>query len=164
MTNKQITSRELKAILAYDPLSGVFTWAIDRNRVKAGKRAGSISSGRRYVMINKKMYFEHRLAWLYVYGKFPDGVIDHIDGNPLNNAIANLRDVSVSVNQQNLKKAKANSTSGLLGAIYDSFTGKYIARIKANGKSINLGRFSSPDDAHEAYLKAKRKLHHGCTI
>lgn len=101
----------------------------------------------------------HRLAWLYVHGRWPDGLIDHKNGDRADNRFDNLRDVAHRVNMQNLRKAFVSSKTGLLGAspLKD---GRFGAFIKRDGKSKNLGTFDTPELAHAAYVAAKRVIHH----
>lgn len=127
--------------------------------VTAGSVAGHLHAGKGYVNIKLggKLYKAHRLAWLYVYGSFPVGEIDHVDGVRHHNWISNLRDVSSSENHQNLRKPKSNNQSGFLG-VYPR-RGRWAASIKVKGKSYFLGDFDSPEKASEAYATAKRDLH-----
>jgi len=76
-----ITQKQLKEILEYCPEKGIFTWKVNIHRkIKRGNIAGTIAStGHVKIGINKKMYYAHRLAWLYVYGKMPNNNIDHKD-------------------------------------------------------------------------------------
>lgn len=160
-----LTQEELKKRLHYDPVSGVFTRLTKTNNVQ---KMGTIDEkGRLHIGVKYNIYRAHRLAWLYVHGEWPKGDVDHIDGNPLNNAIANLRDVSRSVNMQNQRRARADSKTGLLGVYRrtDNRTKPYRAAIvPKNGKRVNLGNFASAEAAHAAYLAAKRQLHEGCTL
>jgi hypothetical protein len=87
---------------------------------------------------------------LWIYGSFPNGVIDHIDGNPSNNRINNLRDVSARQNGQNRKEHRNGK---LVGTSYNKRDSIYQARISLNGKSKNLGSFKTEIEAHEAYIK-----------
>lgn len=161
----------LKQVLDYDPESGSFIWKhrddgpIGFNARWAGKKAGSINSqGRLMVSIDEKLHAAHRLAWLYMKGGFPEGHIDHINGDPLDNRIENLRLVTASENMQNMRRPKSNNQSGYLGVSFDKRYDKYEARITTNGKRLNLGRFDCPKAASEAYLKAKREMHPTCSI
>jgi hypothetical protein len=91
------------------------------------------------------------------HNNWPDGIIDHIDGDPLNNRISNLRISNTSLNAAN-KKTPSTNTSGLKGVSFVKSTGKWGAYIKINGKSKSLGtKFSSPSDAHNAYVIAARQ-------
>lgn len=163
--NSTLTQARLHEVLHYDPRTGQFTWIANIYRKKlAGTIAGSIvTDGYWRIGLDKKAHKAHRLAWLYMYGEWPD-VIDHIDGNRLNNRISNLRNASRSINCQNLKRANTNNkSSGLLGVTRYK-CGVYGATIRVNSKNKYLGSFANPTDAHAAYLVAKRKFHPGCTI
>lgn len=95
----------------------------------------------------------------------PSGHIDHIDGNPSNNAISNLRDGSCQENVQNIKSAKrSNKSSKLLGVSYHARDKLWRARIMVGRKNICIGYFKDKFTAHAAYIKEKRLLHAGCTI
>lgn len=89
--------------------------------------------------------------------------VDHIDGVGTNNAWSNLRDVATYANVQNIKRASKNSSTGVLG-IGNTKSGKYQARIMALGKRVSLGTYATKEDAHAAYVQAKRQMHDGCTI
>jgi hypothetical protein len=107
------------------------------------------------IRLDDTLHYAHRLAWLYVYGKWPVNQIDHIDGNRANNAVANLREVSNAENAQNRRKSR--SKSGFLGVRKEN--SKWLAEIKVNYKPIRIGLFSTPEEAHEAYILTKRRLH-----
>lgn len=161
-----LSQQELKENLHYDPLTGVFTWikAIGC-KIRVGDLAGSIEKASGYIRIriNHKGYKAHRLAWLYVTGSMPKEFIDHINGNPSDNRFDNLRECVQSQNLQNLRKANDGSEIQLLGVTLHK-CGKYTSRICTNGKNKHLGLFATPQEAHGAYLEAKRKLHSFCTI
>lgn len=158
-----LSAKRLREILDYNPETGVFTWRVRAGSRMPGTIAGSPDDlGYIKIAIRKKDYRAHRLAWLYVYGEWPADMVDHIDGNPGNNAITNLRDVSTVVNQQNLRKAKSTNKSGLIGVSRKAKCS--TARIKVGGKVLFLGCFKTDEEAHAAYLEAKRLLHSGCTI
>lgn len=160
-----MTQSELKELLHYEPATGIFTWLISKGNIKAGDVVGVKGKyGHLYVKINGKNYYLHRLAWLYVYGKSPDHMIDHINGLSDDNRIDNLRDVTNTVNQHNQKKAHINSKSGLIGACWNKQNKAWKAQITHQGKVMYLGLYKTAQLAHEAYLNAKRKLHIGCTI
>lgn len=155
-----IDSTLLKQLLKYDPETGVFTWINDMGRrVKAGKEAGCLHhKGYVQIRINGKSYLAHRLAWLYVYGEWPEYGIDHINGFKTENHISNLRQADQSQNSQNLKRSRGSS--GFLGVSIDiDRKNRWKASIKLNGKTTHLGWFKSPEQAHEAYVAAKRAMH-----
>lgn len=159
-----LTQERLKEVLNYDEETGLFT----RKSSLGGQRAGSVSGterpdGYRKIIIEGRGYYAHRLAWLYVHGKWPEYVVDHINGNPRDNRIINLRDVPRKLNQQNQKTHRPKSVSQLLGVSKNGPS--WAARIyDIRGKAINLGSYPTPEKAHEVYLEAKRKYHPGCTI
>lgn len=156
------TAERVRELLDYDPETGVFVWRVDRGPNKAGDVAGTLrSDGRRNIGIDGRYNRANRLAWIHFYGKQPENVIDHIDGNPENNAIANLRDVTVSVNGQNQKRANAGNKWPLGTSLH---YGKWEAKICLDGRRIYLGRYPSPELAHAAYVSAKRQLHEGNTL
>ena len=169
MAAANISAARLRELLHYDPDTGVFVWVRPTGRrTKSGDIAGS-AEGRGYwaIRIQTARYKAHRLAWLYHYGAWPEGDIDHINSDRRDNRIANLRDVDRSTNIQNLKVAKSHNSSGLLGVVLDrskKTAMKYAARIVYGGKQHSLGYFSTPEAAHAAYLTAKREHHPGCVI
>lgn len=162
----KVTAAFVRELFHYDPETGVFTRLVTRQGLgaRAGDVAGTLKpSGYLTIWICGANHMAHRLAWLYVHGKWPAHEIDHIDGNRANNAIANLRDVTRSVNHENLRSARSDSAHGFLGV--SPFRKKWWkARITVNGKFQHLGTFRTPEEAHAAYLEAKRRLHVGCTI
>jgi hypothetical protein len=159
-----LTQARLHELLSYDPKTGVFSWNKRTGRCSAGAIAGC-QDDRGYIVlsVDGKRYYAHRLAWLHFTGNFPSESIDHINGCKSDNRIRNLRDVSIQMNLQNLKKAMvSNKSTGILGV--RKLRGKYLAQITIEGKETHLGTFNSAEDAHTAYLNAKRKFHGGCTI
>jgi len=162
-----VMSAELiRELFDYNPLTGVFVRkaALNCGRKSAiGKVAGFIDyTGYGYIKVARVRYSQHRLAWLYMHGEWPKNDIDHIDGNPSNNAISNLRDVTRQVNSQNHKKAYSTSDSQLLGVL--KHFNKWRAQIRVSGKGVHIGLFDTAIQAHEAYLVAKRQLHEGNTL
>ena len=168
MADHNLTQEYVKSCLSYDPDTGIFTSLKTFRRWKAGRIIGTYDHyGYRLISIDKKQYKAHRIAWLYVYGEFPETGIDHIDCNKDNNRITNLRVANQTINNQNVKKAKRHNACGVLGVTVEKTKkGKirYKARIGINGKPRTIGRFSTVEEAHEAYLYVKRRLHEGCTI
>jgi len=162
------TVEELRRRFNYDPETGIVTYAVELSDYKVhkgmvvGHRSGN---GYLNVRINGLAYRLHRVVWALVHGQWPSSQVDHINGNRLDNRLANLRDVSHGVNQQNRRSAARSNSSGLLGVQRaNSKTNPFTARIRVDGKSFSLGAFPTPEEAHAAYLKAKRQLHEGCTI
>ena len=159
-----MTHDELKALLSYNPDTGQLTWLVRTStRNWPGKPAGCLApTGYVIVGINRKLYHAHRLAFLYMTGEWPEEHVDHINGETADNRWVNLRPVSRSVNMQN-RRAKANNAAGLLGVSRNG--GRWSARIRdSSGRQHRLGTYSTPEEAHQVYLKAKREMHAGCTI
>ena len=163
----------VRSILEYDPATGEFRWrprlrgqfATERtfgmwNTRYAGALAGcSCRNGYRTIRINDRLYLAHRLVWLHVTGVWPAAEIDHINGNPGDNRLANLREATHAENLQNTKLQRTN-TSGFKGAHWNTRDGKWYAQITADGRWRFLGYFSTPEAAHPAYCAAARE-HHG---
>lgn len=146
-----LTQEELKETLSYDADTGVFVRKIrTSNAIKVGDVAGT-TDAKGYVIIRVKgvTHKAHRLAWLYVHGKWPNGEVDHINNDPGDNRIANLRDVSKSENQQNRKSSRGCSRDG----------NRWKAQIRVGGEFKHLGCFSTEHEAHAAYQAAKSQLH-----
>lgn len=160
-----LTAELLRSILMYDEKTGVFRWRATRsNRAKKVALAGSFSRGYVWIRINGKLYAAHQLAWLYVTGEPAHSQIDHIDGVRHNNRFSNLRKASYELNAQNLRTARVTSKTGLLGVYLCKQTGRYRARIRANGVVHHLGRHATAEEAYAVYVEAKRKLHEGNTL
>ena len=158
-----ITQNRLRELAHYCPETGQFTHLQSKGRKKAGMPAGSLRrDGYVYAMFDGHRAMAHQFAWLYVTGEWPTQEIDHMDGNKANNAFSNLRQVSRRANTENKRTAKRTSTTGLLGVV--RHRDKFVAKIVHAGKRTHLGVFETPEDAHEAYVQAKRRLHQGCTI
>lgn len=119
------------------------------------------------VGIDGRNYYHHRLAFLFMTGEWPAHHVDHINGDRADNRWCNLRSCTPTVNQQNLRAPQSNNRTGLLGVtkINDSRRTKpYVAQLFANGKRVLCSYHATPEEAHQAYLKAKRELHEGNTL
>lgn len=161
MPKKDLTAERLREVLVYDEATGLFTWRINVSRkTRAGRAAGVVSRGRMFIGIDGAHYFAHRLAWLYVHGGWPSKEIDHINGDPLDNRLTNLRDVPHRINLQNMRRPMKTSALGILGVSRNSNGKNYRARIGDR----HLGTFTRTGDASAAYVKAKRETHAGCTL
>ena len=165
MATAILNAARLRAILNYDQTTGIFTWAVRRKGGRGlGMEAGArMSHGYISIGIDGNEYTAHRLAWLYIHGEWPLAYIDHINGNRSDNRIENLRDVSQTVNMQNVYAPKSNNKSGYRGVSWHAQRGKYTARIKVEGRYLSLGLHETPEAAHAAYVEAKRNFHEGCT-
>lgn len=173
MATPNITAELLRTLIHYDQSTGEFT-RIAHVFSKTGRRSGQSKLGPMmrkpnvvgYIVfsVNRTSVLAHRLAWLYMTGEWPPGVIDHINGERADNRWENLRLSDATLNQQNQRKAKVGSIVDLLGVTVDKESGKYIAQITHNYRHIHLGRFDTAVEAYAAYLGAKRVIHIACTI
>lgn len=153
-----IDAKRLKEVLKYDPVTGVFTHLVDRgSRAKAGGRAGSRGrSGYHQIFIDGHYYQAHRLAWLYMTGKWPAGEVDHKNTSKVDNRWCNLREASRAQNQMNTNLYFTNS-SGRRGVTWNKRAGKWQAQIMIDGKNKYLGVFDDVDSAAVARNVAAEK-------
>lgn len=149
----------VRALLDYDPATGVFQWRVKPRRgVQIGDRAGTVDPlGYRGVRVDGRRYLEHRLAWAWVFGSQPPDELDHINGNPSDNRIANLRPATRSQNNQNTRR-RCDNKSGFKGVSWITARGKWRAEIKADGRVLHLGYFQTREEAHAAYMTAAEKF------
>ncbi len=157
---RKITQKRLREVLNYDPETGYFTWQVERAiHIHIGMRAGCINrTGYRFIKIDYVYYTEHRLAFLYMTGKWPKQCVDHIDLRKDNNAWDNLRDATISENVWNRPK-KSTNTSGFKGVSWDKSVKKWRASIGKHRKVQCLGFFDSKEDAGKAYSAAAPDFH-----
>lgn len=145
---------EADRLFRYDPSTGHIFWKVSRRGVRAaaGMRAGHMSKNG-YVQIRTRgrRLLGHRLAWLLAHGHMPEAEIDHINGDPSDNRLCNLRSADRSQNGRN-RRISSNSTTGFKGVTRRY--GRFMACIRHNGKLIYLGDFDTPEEGHAAYVKA----------
>lgn len=154
-----MTQERLKELMRYDAGTGDLIRVVKMKQVEAGGIAGWVeNNGYRRVCIDGRRYLAHRVAWLYVHGKWPEHEIDHINGVRDDNRIANLRSATHAENAQNRGKRPDNS-SGLQGVSWHVWHKKWAANIRVHQKLRHLGYFDTPEAAHAAYLAAKAELH-----
>lgn len=118
-------------------------------------RNGTNALGYVQIMIDRKVYSGHRLAWLYVYGEWPRGQIDHVNGIRNDNRIANLRESSQAQNCGNVTRHQDNK-SGYKGVF--KCRGKWQAQVCRDGVKRHLGTFETPEAAHAAYCDAAKQV------
>jgi hypothetical protein len=146
---------ELRHLLTYDPETGLLKWS-ENYKAKNGMRGKTAGTRRKQgghiqIRINGRSYAAHRVCWAIAHGAWPVGVIDHINGNPADNRLCNLRDTTHTINAQN--------TLAHGGYYFCPVAGKYRVRISASGRRKHIGHFDTPEDAQRAYLAAKREMH-----
>lgn len=162
-----LTAEFVRSILDYDPVTGIFRWRFREgyppkwNNKHAGKPAGC--SVRDYIQIRVSTetgcHPAHRLAWLYVHGRWPRDYIDHINGDPSDNRLENLRECSHMQNCFNRKK-QSNNASGHIGVFWRADIRKWRATITRNRKVVWRRNFAT---AQEAAAERRKALaaHHG---
>jgi len=162
-----ITQERLKDLFDYQ--DGQLVRKISRGRGeksvrwKAGTPLGhSSKNGYKLAGVDYVLYKLHRLIWLWHYGEFPENHLDHIDGNPANNRIENLRNATDSQNMQNQRKARINNKLGIQG-VY-KVNNRFRAVLTTKGKSKHIGYFPTAEEAHQAYIMEKRNSHSFSTI
>lgn len=157
------TTADIQEWLGYDPKSGAFWWRRTRSNRVAGSEAGHIQcfDNRAYYRMIRFMgslYFAHTIAWVIMTGEFPKGMLDHKDGDSLNDTWDNFRPCTRSQNQQNRGRPK-NNRSGFKGVSWDKLNNRWVVRIRQpGGKYLNLGRFDDKEAAKAVYDETARKL------
>jgi len=168
------TQAQLRQLLDYDPETGVLTWKerplrffsaetkplrrrawLIWNAKYPGATAGAKAAGYIQIKVFDRNFPAHRVIWALIHGYWPY-CIDHINGDPSDNRLANLRNVSRQVNQRNQKTHKSN-TSGRTGVSWNRFTEKWVAQIKMDDTTIYLGSYDDFDQAVAARASAERE-------
>lgn len=153
-----LTQSRLKEMLAYDFVTGVFTWKVWSPRRPIGSVAGAVDAyGYVVVRVDKWLYKAHRLAWLYVTGEWPAMRLDHINRVKSDNRWCNLREATQSQNMHNVA-ARAASKSGFSGVIWRADRLKWYAQIRIGYKTYRLGAFIALEDAIAARKTAEAEL------
>lgn len=157
-----LTNQKASELLAYDPLTGQLTWKVSPcPRIKAGDLAGAGKpNGEGYlrVGVEQKSYLQHRVIWLLVTGNWPQGDIDHADGDRANNRWANLRQASRAENLANAKR-KSPRTGSSRGASYDKHRQLWRACVTQNRRQHFGGYFQTEAEAAEAAAALRTSLH-----
>lgn len=135
-------------LFEYNEAMGRLVWKVtNSNRAKAGSPAGTIrKDGYCRIKACGEFLYAHRIIWLMEYGEWPELEIDHIDGDPLNNCITNLRSVTHIENMRNVRRQK-NNTSKVTGIVWADREKKWSARINIKGKNVSCGYFIDWFDA-----------------
>lgn len=152
-----LTLKELKRILKYNPRTGQFIWNKKLSfRIWPGKVAGCIGvQGYRYIGIKNISYRAHRLAWFYMTGKWPRDFLDHVNGVRSDNRFSNLR---LSNNRQNSINKKQHREGKLPGCSFIKRKNKWQAAFKFKGKRYFIGLFKTEVDASLAYFKKLKEF------
>lgn len=152
-----MTRDYLKTLMHYDPDTGIFTrlTAVARN-TKVGDEVGTdAGKGHLRTGIDGKYYFMHRLAFIYMTGKFPNHSVDHINGDRADNRWCNLRDVPCGENSRNAKRCR-NNKSGVTGVTWSAKSLRWRSFIGVSGQIIYLGSFTNKESAISVRKSAER--------
>ncbi|AHI60705.1 HNH endonuclease [Escherichia phage vB_EcoS_AKS96] len=151
----------LRGILSYNPETGKLTWTSKvSSKTIIGSEAGTLhkASGRYQVQIQGKIYKSSRIAFYLYYGFEPVGAVDHINRDPSDDRISNLRDASLNQNGMN-KSMMSNNTSGYKGVSYSKRRNEYIAYVKINGKMMFGGWFKKKEEAAKVAASMRESIH-----
>ena len=156
------TQERVKELFAYEAATGLFTRrkAIGRHGCHKALTLAGTRTPRGYILIcvDGRRYMAHRLAWLYHYGEWPNGDLDHINEVKDDNRISNLREATRAQNMQNVRKHKHN-TSGHKGVSWMPTRRKWRAYIFVNYSQKHIGLFNSLEEARDARVSAEMRLH-----
>jgi hypothetical protein len=154
-----MTQNEIKQVFTYK--DGVLYWNCrpGNNQNKVGKPAGTFSKihNRVKIQYKGKIYGAHQLIFLMFHGYIPK-VIDHIDRNPSNNRIENLRETTFAGNAQNASVRKDN-VSGVKNVCWHKRLGKWGVSVSKNRKIRHFGYYNDLELAELVALEARDKLH-----
>lgn len=161
---KYLAAEEMiKSLLSYDKATGLLTW-IKRpgkySKIKAGDEAGCKKAIYILLKVGGNQLYAHIVCWFLATGKWPEDEIDHKNLDRHDNRFENLRPSTRIQNGCN-RRTFSKTGKGLKGAFtHESMNGRWFAQIVVNKKQIYLGRFSTEEEAHAAYVAASAK-HHG---
>lgn len=147
-----VTAELIRNFFDYDEVTGDVRWKVRlSNRTQVGDLVDrETAGGYKQVSINRKHYYVHRIIWVHKTGQWPEGDIDHINGDTRDNRWINLRCVTRSVNNHNRLKDT--------GVTFSTRNKKWMATIVTEGNSKYIGAFSSKEKAIAAYQAEKSKL------
>lgn len=144
-----------RELFHYDAATGLFWWRDNSNKNRRMHTAVGhvIKTGYRYIVVDGKRYRAHRLAWLYFYGEWPSGELDHINGDRDDNRITNLRIVTRVQNLAN--RVHSNNSNGHIGIRPSRHGTRWRAGFVLAGVRYNVGTFATKAEAISAYKLAK---------
>ena len=154
----ELTREEVEHLLHYDPTRGKLVWKRPTsNRVSVGDVAGYTRyDGYIEVKVKGERFLAHRLIWFLHYGEWPEDQLDHIDHNPSNNKIENLRQSDNFINHRNMSLSSRNK-SGACGIYWEEDRGKWLTQARIKGKTKTLGRFPTFEEAVAVRQAANRQ-------
>lgn len=163
MAISEITPELVREYLRYDHETGDFTRLKSAFPSKVGTRPESLmANGYFCISLGGANHYAHRLAFMWMLGRWPNKGVDHMNATRTDNRWVNLREADQALNMQNRRMPGTNNTHGFLGVRRNHK--RWSAGIVAEGVRHYLGTYDSPEEAHAAYLAAKRLLHPGNTL
>jgi len=157
----EIPVSRIREVLSYDPLTGIFLWKVKTgDKVVVGSRAGNATGhGKARISVDTVLYAAHRLAWVIMTGEQPPDVIDHANGDPLDNRWANLRAADYSLNSAN-RASQSNSQTSVKGVCYVPYLSRkkpWLAQLTCKGVPRLRKCFATQEEAKAAYDEAARR-------
>ena len=154
---ENVSFEEMSSLFEYNPETGFFFRKIGVGSYRKDWTQGTRqSNGYRFFIVKGRKYLAHRLAFLLTHGRYPSGVIDHVNGIRSDNRIVNLRDVTQGENTKN-SHIRLERKRKFSGYTYDAKQKKWKAEARIKGKRYSLGRFKTELEAHEAYVSFMKK-------
>jgi hypothetical protein len=158
MVAAELTQDRLFEVLFYNPRSGLFYWNLRTRTDLNGMVAGKINpNGYRQIKIDQRYYYAHRLAFLYVLGRWPSEQVDHINRLKDDNRWKNLREATPAQNSQNAFKNQVSKSGHRW--VYPTASGAFMVMVKDSGKQVYIGTFTTKKDAAAAAICAIRERH-----
>jgi HNH endonuclease len=151
-----LTLERLRELLIYDAQTGVFT----RRIPVPGRRAGTFVGGKGadgylWATVDGRNFIQHRLAWFYSYGKWPEGLLDHINRNRADNRLSNLREATGTQNAVNRSARNGRTLKG----ITQIASGKWQAQIQIGSRYVYLGIYETAEEAAQVFHSKAVEIH-----
>ena len=153
-----LTSDRLRAVLDYDPETGIFRWRVQRGGMRAGALAGCAAPDGVLIAIDYRQHRAARLAFLYMTGAWPPAEIDFLDHDNLNNRWNNLRPATSAQNHA-YQRTPRNSRTGIKGVWWDATVKRWAGQVIHAGR-VYKRHFETIGSAAR-YVRAKREQLHG---
>lgn len=156
-----LTNRDFDLHYTYHPATGILRYKMRQGRQRAGAVVGTKTKGSINIVLKGRHLKAHRIIWERFNGAIPPGYyIDHINHDPCDNRLTNLRLATHADNLRNCNQSK-NNTSGYTGVSRNSVKSRrrfpWRARITVDRKEIMLGTFKTAREAYDAYKKAAER-------
>lgn len=151
-----ITQKLVKELFRYD--DGNLYWKVCRQNIRIGDCVGCLNNtGYMRTKINGKNYLVHRIIYLWHHGVLPN-ILDHINGNPIDNRIENLREATNRQNQYN-SKLRRDNTSGIKGVNWKKSSQKWQVRVRIGTTRKTIGAFKDLELAELVSIEAQHKYY-----